>query len=102
MLDVLLICSMGASTGALCSKIKQVADSESFELNIWAVAMGTSGDDIPKADVILLGPQVRFMQKKIQKEAGNTPVEAIDMITYGKMDAEAVFAQIKKMKESLR
>lgn len=101
MLNVLLICSLGASTGALCDKIKAAADKEGFEMKIWATSLATSGDEMPKADVILLGPQVRFMLKKIQAKAGNKPVESIDMRQYGMMDGEGVFQAIKRMAESL-
>lgn len=97
MTNVLLICSMGASTGALCAKIKKIADEEGFEINIWATSLATANDEIEKADVILLGPQVRFMIKKIQAAAGKIPVESIDMTMYGMMDGKGVLEQIKKM-----
>lgn len=97
MINVLLICSLGASTGALCAKIKSAADAENYDINIWATALAQAGDEMPKADVILLGPQVRFMQKKIQAEAKDTPVQSIDMRVYAAMDGVAVFNTIKEM-----
>lgn len=97
MLNVLLICSMGASTGALCDKIKKAADNENFEINIWATSLATANDEIEKSDVILLGPQIRYMLKKIIAVSEGRPVESIDMSMYGMMDGEAVFAKIKEM-----
>ena len=99
MLNVLLICSMGASTAVLCEKIKEAARNEGDEIDIWATALSVSGDEIPKADVILLGPQVRYMLKKVQSEADGTPVQAIDMATYGRIDGQAVYQMIKEMKQ---
>lgn len=101
MLKVLLICSMGASTAVLCEKIKAAAKEENVDLEIWATALSMSGDEIGKADLILLGPQVRYMKNKVSKEADGKPVEAIDMQTYGKLDGKKVFELIKEMRERI-
>lgn len=101
MLNVLLICSMGASTGALCDKIKDAADKECYEIKIWATPLATSDDELVKADVVLLGPQVRYMLKKITEKANGKPVESIDMRLYGMMDGEGVFQTIKRMAKDL-
>ena len=101
MLNVLLICSLGASTGALCDKIKKVADRENYEINIWATSLATASDEIEKSDVILLGPQIRFMLKKVAKEAGGRPIQAIDMKMYGLMDAEGILKTIKGMAKEI-
>ena len=98
MLNVLLICSMGASTAVLCEKIREAAKEEGEDINIWATALSVSGDEIPKSDVILLGPQIRYMLKKVQSEAEERPVRAIDMMTYGNLDGKAVYQMIKEMK----
>ena len=74
MLNVLLICSMGASTAVLCEKIKDAAKQEGEEINIWATALSVAGDEIPKADVILLGPQIRYMLKKVQNAKASSDV----------------------------
>ena len=48
------------------------------------------------ADIILLGPQVRFELARIQGMFPDKKVEAIDMMAYGMMNGEAVIAQVKK------
>ena len=48
----------------------------------------------PKADVILLGPQVRYAQKAIEKQYVNgVPVDNIGMKEYGMMNGAAVLEQ---------
>jgi PTS system cellobiose-specific IIB component len=89
---------MGASTAVLCEKIKEAAKEEGEDINIWATALSVAGDEIPKADVILLGPQIRYMLKKVQKEAEDKPVRAIDMMTYGNLDGKGVYDVIKEMR----
>lgn len=90
---------MGASTSVLCEKIKDEAQKEGVDLDIWATALSMSGDEIGKADIILLGPQIRYMKSKVTKDAEGKPVEAIDMQTYGKLDGKKVFEIIKEMRD---
>lgn len=96
MLNVLLICSMGASTSILCEKIKTASIEENLEIKIWATPLSTANDETEKADIILLGPQIRYMKNKVIEMANGKPVEVIDMLAYGMMDAKAVLNIIKK------
>lgn len=100
MLNVLLICSMGASTAVLCDKIKVAAEKDGFDMDISATAIVGSNDKVEKADIVLLGPQVRYMLKKVQEQTNGKPTESIDMLHYGMMDGDKVFEQIKKMAAS--
>ena len=80
-MNVLLLCSQGMSTGMLCEKITQAAKEDG------------------KADLILLGPQIRYLQKRISEMAPGKPVEVIDMMAYGMMDGKKVYSDIKKYME---
>ena len=42
MINVLLICSQGASTAMMCQKIKQEADKNNVEMTVKAVALAVS------------------------------------------------------------
>lgn len=96
-MNVLLICSMGASTASMCKKIEEAARAEGLDLEAQAVAMAMMADRIEWADVVLVGPQIRFMLEKVKAAAGGKPVEAIDMLAYGMMDGAKVLQQIKGM-----
>ncbi len=96
-MNVLLICSQGASTASMCKKIEEAAANEGMELETYAVAMAMMGDKIDWADVVLVGPQIRFMIDKVRAGAKGKPVEAIDMMAYGMMDGAKVLQQIKGM-----
>lgn len=97
MLKVLLICSQGASTAVLCDKIRRAAENKGREIEIHATAIARAGEDIGEADVVLLGPQVRYMLNKVKEQAGGKPVGAIDMQSYGTLDGEKVFDQVVRM-----
>ncbi|MEG0330626.1 MAG: PTS sugar transporter subunit IIB [Bacilli bacterium] len=97
MINILLICSAGMSTSLMVEKMRIVAQEENIEANIWAVAELEADNNIVKADVVLIGPQIRFKLEQIRKQANGRPVEAIDMRAYGMMDGKLVFEQARKM-----
>lgn len=97
MIKVLLICSQGASTAIMCDRIQKAAEQRSIEMDVHAVPLAVSADHILNADVILIGPQIRYMKNKIMESAEGKPVSDIEMQTYGLMDGEKVFEQILEM-----
>ena len=103
---ILLACSSGMSTSLLVSRMKEAAESRGVDVEIWAVAQDKAVTEMKKADVLLVGPQMRFLIKKLSQEgeALGIPIEAIDPIAYGRVDGEAVLNKalelIKKGEES--
>ena len=97
-MNILLLCSMGMSTGMLCDKIKNAADADHCEINIWAASEINAREHVEKADLILLGPQIRYMQKRISDLVEHKkPIAIIDMVAYGTMNGEKVYEDIKKI-----
>ena len=97
MKKIVLLCAAGMSTSLLVTKMQKVADEEglAYEINAYPVAQAKEvGAD---ADIILLGPQVRFNLSKIKEQCPNCPVEAIDMVAYGMMDGAKVIKHVKEV-----
>lgn len=92
MKNILLACSAGMSTSLLVGKMKEVADAKGIEVNIWAVSQDKAMKEIENADVLLIGPQMRFLKKKFSVVADEKgiPLEVIDTMAYGRLDGEAV------------
>ncbi|MCX8956596.1 PTS sugar transporter subunit IIB [Erwinia psidii] len=93
MKNILIICALGMSTSMLVNNMKKYAESENIAININAMAISEAKDIIIRngADVVMLGPQVRYQKQEIEKLAlGNIPVEVIDMASYGRMDGKSV------------
>lgn len=91
MKNILLVCSAGMSTSLLVTKMKEAAQKKNVEVNIWAVGDAEASDNVGKADIVLLGPQVRFLLSKVEKMVdGQKPVRVIDMVSYGTMNGEKV------------
>ncbi|GER67401.1 PTS system oligo-beta-mannoside-specific EIIB component [Weizmannia acidilactici] len=93
MKKILLACSSGMSTSLLVSKMRQYAESIGDEAEIWAVGQDQAQDEMANADVLLIGPQMRFMKKKLEKyaEEAGIPIDVIDPVAYGRVDGEAVY-----------
>lgn len=100
MKKIMLVCSAGMSTSLLVTKMEKAAKASGCEVQIWAI--GTSGykSEIEKADVILLGPQVRFMKDEVTKIAKGKPVAVIDMRSYGMVDGAGVLKQALDLSNS--
>ncbi|HLR68324.1 MAG TPA: PTS sugar transporter subunit IIB [Virgibacillus sp.] len=89
---ILLACSSGMSTSLLVSKMKEASEAKGIETEIWAVAQDKAPKEMERADVLLIGPQMRFMKKKFEKTAEKVgiPLDVIDPVSYGRVDGEAV------------
>lgn len=89
---IVLICFAGMSTSMLVKKMQKAATDKNISADIVAVSTSDMYEVMNNADVILLGPQARYMLeevKKAVKEKG-IPVEVINQRIYGMMDGEAV------------
>ncbi len=93
---VVLLCAAGMSTSLLVTKIQAEAQRQNYELSIEAFPVAKYAEATQDADVVLLGPQIRYELNRI-KAAVSVPVEAIDMTAYGMMDGPKVIAQIKAL-----
>lgn len=97
MKKILLICSAGMSTSLLVTKMQKAATERGLDLDISATGSGTYKELAAKADVLLLGPQVRFMLREVTAAVPGKPIEVIDMRAYGKIDGGAVVDQALKL-----
>ncbi|MCR6095098.1 PTS sugar transporter subunit IIB [Salipaludibacillus agaradhaerens] len=100
-MKILLVCSAGMSTSMLVSKMRQAADKRSLNISIEATAEAGLANELETTDVILIGPQVRFLEKQINEKA--TPhginVAVIDSIAYGMMNGEEVLNQALQLRK---
>lgn len=97
MKKIVLLCAAGMSTSILVKKMQEAAKAENFECSVEAFPTAEAKEKAADADVILLGPQVRFQKSKIAKECPNVPVDAIDMRMYGRMDGAGVLKFARDM-----
>ena len=90
MIRIMLCCASGMSTSLLVEKMLEAARDKEMDCDIWAVNAGQIREQASRADVIMLGPQVRYAIDTVRADAGDVPVALIGMKDYGMMDGEAV------------
>ena len=76
-------------------KMKAAAEAQDFACEITAAPVSDAEAVGTEADLILLGPQVRFQMETVKKQV-TCPVTSIDPVSYGTMNGEKVLNQVKK------
>ena len=96
---ILLVCSAGMSTSLLVSKMQAAAKAQGIDCTINAVGEAELKKHENEIDVLLLGPQVRFMQKQYEDKLADKgiPVAVINMADYGMMNGQKVLQEAKRL-----
>ncbi|SJZ98434.1 PTS system, cellobiose-specific IIB component [Pilibacter termitis] len=89
--QIRLFCSAGMSTTLLVKKMQKEADSKDANVEIEAFPVSEISSHAKDADVILLGPQIRYLEGKVKEEFPEKKIEVIAMRDYGMMDGKKVF-----------
>ena len=95
---IMLACSLGMSTSLVVAKMEEAAKEQGKEYKIWAVDQTQIETEMGNFDVLLLGPQVRHMLRKVSKVVdGKAPVDVINPVAYGRCDGAAVLKQAEEL-----
>ena len=95
MKKIVLFCGAGMSSSLLVLKIRDAATAANYECKVEAYS-STNSHYAKDADIVLVGPQIRFHVKDIQKEL-NCPVAVIEDEAYGSMNGVKILAQARKI-----
>ncbi|EXU77145.1 PTS sugar transporter subunit IIB [Erwinia papayae] len=93
MKKILLMCSAGMSTSIMVKKMTEAANKINADVEIKAIPEQALSENLDTTDIILLGPQVRFLLNKVQDVAKSIPVRVIDTLDYGTMNGEKILQQ---------
>lgn len=100
---IVLACSAGMSTSLLVTKMQEAAQAQQFEAIIYAVSVSELILEIEKnqADLILLGPQVSYMEEELKNDShlAHIPIAVINMMDYGMMNGAKVIEMAKTLLE---
>ncbi|APC49704.1 PTS sugar transporter subunit IIB [Virgibacillus halodenitrificans] len=99
-MKIILVCSAGMSTSMLVNKMRKAAEDRGMDAEINAIAESQLKNNLEGLDVVLVGPQVRYLEKKIkqQLEPQGIKVAIIDQIAYGMMQGDKVLDQAIELK----
>lgn len=92
MKKIMLCCSAGMSTSMLVKKMVEEAEKRNLEVDIKAFGVVEFEQNVGDYQVVLLGPQVKYMQHDLQNKADayGIKVETINMMDYGMQKGAAV------------
>lgn len=99
MKKIALFCSAGMSTSLLVTKMKKAAKAKGIEVSIDAFPEAKMAEKLKDTDVVLLGPQIKYLFKRAKKlcDSKDVPIGIINTMDYGMMDGEKVLKQALKM-----
>lgn len=97
-MNILLVCSAGMSTSFVVKRMRAAAKEMKENHTIWALSIDEASEDFDKADVILIGPQIRYALDEIKAQS-NKPTEVIDRTNYGLGKGKEVLEQAKNLYE---
>ena len=94
---IMLVCSAGMSTSLLVTKMQKAAFNQGLDAHIFAASATEAETNLENnpVDVLLLGPQVRYMKSDFEKRLSpkGIPTDVISMSDYGLMNGEKVLEQ---------
>ena len=100
-MNILLCCSAGMSTSLLVTKMEAAAKARGLEGKIWAVSGDAVKTNIDQADVLLLGPQVRYMLSSMKTLAPSCGMTCwITGVSSGKLSERGVPAAMSRINRS--
>lgn len=92
MVKIMLCCSAGMSTSMLVRKMVEAANERELAVEIDAYGVAEFDMQFPNYQVVLLGPQVKYMLKSLSEKAAThgIPVQPIDPMDYGMQRGDKV------------
>ena len=93
MIKILLICNQGTSVSMLPKKIEDYAKGKGVDVHADAASFVNVENYVDQTDIMLIGPQARYLLKKMQNEYGDkVPViQVINMLDFGLLKADKIF-----------
>ncbi|EGO65039.1 PTS sugar transporter subunit IIB [Acetonema longum] len=97
MTRIALICMGGFSSSVLVQKMEESAKKQNLEVQIRAMSEGNFKKYADQTDIVLLGPQVSFIEQQVKERYSHLKVAVINSIDYGTMNGEKVLKDALKL-----
>ncbi len=92
MINILLACGIGASTGFMAASMRKAAKEQKLDVKVNAVSKSQVMEYADKIDVLLLGPHFSGEVNKYKEmlKDYNVKVTSIDPDYYASLDGESI------------
>ncbi|MDF3002654.1 MAG: phosphotransferase system cellobiose-specific component [Bacillota bacterium] len=99
MIRIILACAEGMSTSMLVIKMQEAAKKKGHEVEISAISEVQIKSKADEIDILLLGPQIRYLLGKMRTELGSKipVIEVINMSDYGLMNGEKILDHVMEL-----
>lgn len=92
---ITLFCAGGMSTEMLVKKIVKAAEKKGYmDIECAAFSLSELKEQAAGSDIILLGPQIGFQEKKVREVIPHIPIAVINMTDYGLMNGNNIFDMV--------
>lgn len=100
-LNILLSCSYGFSTSSLVKRMETYFKDKNYPFTVNALAETNALEAIDDYNVVLIGPQVRYLKSKFEKVInGKMPVYVMESRSYGLLKVDEIIEKmLKDMKD---
>jgi PTS system cellobiose-specific IIB component len=85
-----IFCSAGMSSSLLADKMQKFANEKKLGVEVKFFPESQIRDNIKLADIALLSPQVKYLQKGLEQNYANKNIYLIEMMDYGLLNAESI------------
>lgn len=87
-MNILIVCAFGASSGILKRNIMEEMKKRNISGSVSAYSVEDLELQLENKDIVLVAPQLRIQLNDIKKVvSGKVPVNMIDSVDYGMMNA---------------
>lgn len=92
MINILLACGIGASTGFMAANMRKSAKAKKLDVTVHAVSKSQVMENADKIDILLLGPHfsAEVPEYREMLKSYNVVVTSIDPDNYSALDGEAI------------
>ncbi|PWC15376.1 PTS sugar transporter subunit IIB [Brenneria corticis] len=97
MTHITLVCMGGFSTSILVKKMREAAEKDHIAVDIMATSESNFKKVANQTDILLIGPQVSFIEKNMRLAYPTMKIAVIDSLDYGAMNGENVLAAALKL-----
>lgn len=99
-MKIILACAAGMSTSMLVDRMKESAEKKGIPLEIEAIPVSSLDAHLDGVQLVLLGPQVSYLEEQLAASSAPVPVRVVDMMDYGLMNGEKVLLEAINIIES--
>ena len=92
--NIVLLCAGGMSTSILMNKMRAAAQEIDFACEVNAYGVAQAPRVVPEADIVLIGPQVRFTIDRLKVSYPDKKIFVIDMKDYGTMNGPKIIENV--------